>query len=197
MVWPLVLGGIAAAGVSAYGQYKGIDKQNRMQMELAQKQMDFQEKMSNTSWQRSVADMKAAGINPMLAYMKGGASSPGGAMATVRDAIGPAVSTAMQAMRLEKELNLIDTQRAKLLADIGNVHAQTYKTTREGGLLYAGEEGKPAYAVLERRYKAEVLRMQRNLLRAGYDAAKVRGTKLGGILQLLFGGGGAVERVKW
>lgn len=47
----------------------------------AMRQMDFQERMSNTSWQRSVADMKAAGINPMLAFSKGGASSPIGTMA--------------------------------------------------------------------------------------------------------------------
>jgi len=39
--------------------------------------------MSNTSYQRGVADMQAAGINPMLAAMKGGASSPTGQMAPV------------------------------------------------------------------------------------------------------------------
>lgn len=36
----------------------------------------YNTEMSNTSWQRAVRDMQSAGLNPMLAYMKGGASSP-------------------------------------------------------------------------------------------------------------------------
>jgi hypothetical protein len=47
----------------------------------ALRQMRFQENMSNSAWQRGMEDMRKAGINPILAYQQGGASSPQGAMA--------------------------------------------------------------------------------------------------------------------
>lgn len=43
-------------------------------------QRTFQANMANTAWQRGIADMQAAGLNPMLAYSQGGAQSPAGAM---------------------------------------------------------------------------------------------------------------------
>lgn len=49
----------------------------------AQKQREYESWMSSTAYQRATQDMRKAGINPMLAYMQGGASTPSGSSASV------------------------------------------------------------------------------------------------------------------
>lgn len=61
---------------------QSVAQNNAWSAEQAQKQMDFQREMSNTAHQREIADLKAAGLNPVLSAKLGGASTPNGAMAT-------------------------------------------------------------------------------------------------------------------
>ncbi|AXL15575.1 DNA pilot protein [Microviridae sp.] len=70
---------IGAALIASAGQFVA----NRQNQKQASKQTAFQREMSDTSYQRAVKDMRAAGLNPILAGKMGGASTPAGAMANI------------------------------------------------------------------------------------------------------------------
>lgn len=133
------LGGVLGTAVPAIGaglNLIGSLKQNKAQGEQAQKQMDFQERMSSTAYQRATKDMEAAGINPMLAYAQGGADTPGGAQASMENVLSPAVSSAMQLKELKSRLLTAGAERdesvsRRALNDAHNALAGSQMTQNE------------------------------------------------------------------
>lgn len=154
-------GSAIAGGASAYGQSQANKTNVRLSREgmafeadQVAKQMQFQERMSNTSYQRATDDMRAAGINPMLAYAQGGASTPGGgaasgAAATVQDVVGPAVASAQHARRLSQELKLMKQETASKFITNSQV------LPRQTALLDADIKAKNAETALLRREMLE------------------------------------------
>lgn len=152
-----------AAGIGVLGSLFGGAQANRINVQEAQKNRDFQaaqagterefesgqaqiardfeERMSNTAYQRATNDMRMAGINPMLAYMQGGASSPSasapsgaagsGAQATVHDQISPAISTALQGMRVVQDIKNMNAQVELLSNQSEKAHQEALLTQQQ------------------------------------------------------------------
>lgn len=101
---------------------------------LIKYQQDWQERMSNTAHQREVADLRAAGLNPILSATGGSGASFGSASAPgmdIKDSVGEGLSTAFQYKQLKAQVKNLDTNTESQEEDIHNKIVSRNNETRK------------------------------------------------------------------
>lgn len=150
-----VAAGVFGAERANRSNRKEADKNRAFQAGEARINREFQERMRNTEWQAAVEDMRRAGINPAVAYARGGASSPGGSMAggslaaPAGDAIGKGVSSAMEVSMFRKNMQLLDAQISKTQQEASTAGSTAQNALRASQFdarryeYYFDENGRP------------------------------------------------------
>lgn len=123
---------IGSTAMNNANQMKMMREQQAFNKHEAEMQREWAGGLSSTAYQRATTDMKLAGINPMLAFMKGGADTPGGAtassgMATTEalplgKAFNDTISTAFEKKRLDADLAMRGAQTLESVARAATEH---------------------------------------------------------------------------
>lgn len=157
-----ILGDILGGVASYYGQ-KQTNATNR---QIAAENRNWQQMMSNTSYRRSMRDMTKAGLNPILAYQQGGASTPAGSVIPMDNPAKDAASTGrsvsdhlLMAQRLKAEVQNLNTSSALNVAK-----SETEKTNQAANLASAAyTSANTVIADAEGKWRDDLLSNQWNL----------------------------------
>lgn len=139
MPWivPTITGGLGLLGgiLGNKSSQQGQEATNATNIRLAQENREWMTQMSNTEVQRHVADLQAAGINPMLGFGSGG-NTPSSAAAVTQNPKSAWSNLGSQANSAATSA----IQGAQIKANLDNIAADTETKTAQADLTKAAAE---------------------------------------------------------
>lgn len=162
---------IIAAIISAVASATSAIATNVKSSKEAEKNRAFQERMSSTAHQREVADLRLAGINPILSYANTGATTPGGSTAQFDSPFKDGMSSAMSIAQRK-------TERAKAKQDIevGKEQINSLKASAENSSASALREKSQVdvNAALQKKINQEAKESSARQSKIQWEAQKTR-----------------------
>ena len=139
------IGSVASSLIGGGLGYLGAAESNKEARKMQQRQMDFQQRMFQHRYQYQMADMKAAGLNPILAYSQGPPGGPAGSppiqplneLGAIGAELGRGVSTAIQARRMEADVKLSEEQAKAAAESVKNIAEDTKLKTEQRNVAAA------------------------------------------------------------
>jgi hypothetical protein len=162
------IGGAITGGLN----YAGQSSTNSANMAILQQEQAFTSQMSGSAYQRATADMAKAGLNPMLAYSQGGASTPSpGSAPPMQNALGGAVTAGINAASQIAQVEQTKAQTANIEAQTqGNQADAIFKQVEASRAINRMAGGQPGYDVMNMVDASSSLKSQADIdnLKAWY-----------------------------